>query len=115
MSDAIKPAIPRRWYCNKCGHYGETGPEHDVCAGYPQQKCQYTALEVGPFWSQEQMDAAIAAERERCAKLCDEIERKHWLAYKASGGSSSHVEGLSDGANECADAIRNPVDNLQQQ
>ena len=48
----------------------------------------------------------VAQERERCAKLCDDLEAAIWREYKDSTGASSHTEGRSDGAGECAAAIR---------
>jgi hypothetical protein len=48
--------------------------------------------------------AALAAERERCAKLCDDVARS---AYELDGRhSSAHTEGKGDGAAECAALIR---------
>ncbi len=67
------PAQPLRYYCNKCGHMGEQGPEHDVCAGFPQQRCNYSATAWGPFWSTEQLDAVVAAERERLRVLVEAV------------------------------------------
>ena len=48
----------------------------------------------------------LAAERERCARLCEDLERSIWDEYKAGYRSSSYTEGRSDGAGECAVAIR---------
>lgn len=45
-----------------------------------------------PLYNQAAMDAAVAAERERCAKVCDAI------AYEWRGANSQSVQ--------CADAIR---------
>ena len=57
--------------------------------------------------------AATAAERERCAKVCDAISDEHWSRYKGTKPNSGHPargsyyeEGMSDGADLCADAIR---------
>lgn len=58
--------------------------------------------------------AAVAAEREACALACDEIEVRLWALYKGrpphtgteAGRACPHVEGRSDGAGECAAAIR---------
>ncbi len=57
--------------------------------------------------------AATAAERERCAKVCDAISDEHWSRYKGTKPNSGHpargsyyAEGMSDGAGLCADAIR---------
>jgi len=49
--------------------------------------------------------AEVAKERERCAKICESIENSYWKDYKA-GRYSTHTEGMSDGAGECAAAIR---------
>ena len=45
-----------------------------------------------PLYDQAEIDANIAAERERCAKVCDAI------AYEWRGANSQSVQ--------CADAIR---------
>lgn len=58
--------------------------------------------------------AATAAERERCAKRCDAIAEDKWALYKGRapytgkepGRASDHTQGQSDGADQCADAIR---------
>lgn len=61
---------------------------------------------------QAAFNAGAAAEREECAKVCDEIGTAHHKAYKGKDPSreqdrfSKYVEGAYDGADECADAIR---------
>ena len=60
------------------------------------------------FYTAEEMHAyaaaAVAADRERCAKLCDDVARS---AYELDGRhSSGHTEGRGDGAAECAALIR---------
>jgi len=61
------------------------------------------------FYTADQMHAYAAAEvtkeRERCAKICESVENGYWKDYKA-GRYSTHTEGMSDGAGECAAAIR---------
>lgn len=55
-----------------------------------------------------------AAERERCAQVCDAIEARYWALYKGRppytgkepGRASDFVQGQSGGAWECAAAIR---------
>lgn len=51
-----------------------------------------------------------AAEREACAKACEAIEAERWSAYKTGtpeqGRGHPFVEGQSDGAEQCAAAIR---------
>ena len=67
-----------------------------------------------PLYDQAAIDAAVAAERERCAKVCDGIAEDKWALYKGRkpytgkepGRSSDVVQGQSDGADQCADAIR---------
>ena len=54
------------------------------------------------------------AEREQCAKVCEEIEQDRWNLYKGrppytgseSGRADPHEQGVSMGAGECAAAIR---------
>jgi hypothetical protein len=50
---------------------------------------------------QDAIRQAVAEERSRCAALCDAIEDQF---YKRLG--TQYEEGLSDGASNCADAIR---------
>ena len=54
-------------------------------------------------------ELAVAAERERCAAICDARSADHWRAY--SDKSSPHFcdarfEAFSDEAEECATLIR---------
>ena len=54
-------------------------------------------------------ELAVAAERERCAAICDASSADHWRAY--SDKSSPHFcdarfEAFSDEAEECATLIR---------
>ena len=54
-------------------------------------------------------ELAVAAERERCAAICDARSADHWRAY--SDKSSRHFcdarfEAFSDEAEECATLIR---------
>ncbi len=56
----------------------------------------------------------LAAEREACAKLCDEIAIDMWNLYKGrppykgdeEGRASEFTQGRSAGADDCAEAIR---------
>lgn len=58
--------------------------------------------------------AAEAAAIERCAKVCDEYAADQWSLYKGrppyngseEGRANQRVEGKSDGADACAQAIR---------
>jgi hypothetical protein len=87
-------------------------------------------LKLMPFRSidyiktQEELDAymdelvraAVLAERERCAVLCDEYEAKKYAAYKHGNSperASDYVQGLSDGAGDCAAAIRGHAEEKQ--
>lgn len=50
-----------------------------------------------------------AHEREECAKVCDRYKAEHWRGHKTGDPSeraNPYKEGLSDGAGECAAAIR---------
>lgn len=49
----------------------------------------------------------VAAERERCARLCDGIAAGYTgAARRLDGQHATHAAGQRDGANECAAAIR---------
>lgn len=63
----------------------------------------------------ERFAALVAdAEREACAKLCDEIAIDMWKLYKGrppykgdeEGRASEFTQGRSAGAEDCAEAIR---------
>jgi hypothetical protein len=68
--------------------------------------------------SRREVDALVALaradEREACAKVCDDIGEDLWSLYKGrapytgkeEGRADMHVQGKSDGADECAAAIR---------
>ena len=47
---------------------------------------------------------AEEVERERCAKLCEEIESSAWALWRATADPTE--QGRSIGAEHCADAIR---------
>jgi hypothetical protein len=57
---------------------------------------------------------AVAAEREACAKVAETLEIDKWNLYKGrapytgqeDGRASEYVQGESDGAGQCAYAIR---------
>jgi hypothetical protein len=48
--------------------------------------------------------AVVAMCMEEAAKVCDEIESREWHNWKRN--AVLHSEGASDGANDCAAAIR---------
>ena len=58
--------------------------------------------------------AACAWQRERAARVCDEISADKWALYKGrppytgkeAGRASDFTQGQSDGADLCADKIR---------
>ena len=63
----------------------------------------------GPHgYSKEQMRTyaaqEVAAERERCAKLCEEVESQAWALWKTTADPIE--QGRNIGAQHCADAIR---------
>lgn len=60
---------------------------------------------------QRAYDAGVRAEREECAKVCDEHAQEQWNFFKTAPISDSrrgnpYTEGQSDAADECAAAIR---------
>ena len=46
----------------------------------------------------------VTAERERCAKLCEEVESQAWALWKTTADPIE--QGRNIGAQHCADAIR---------
>ncbi len=79
-------------------------------------------LERDRVWTQahwtEYERSIAAAEREACAKLCDEIAIDMWKLYKGrppykgdeEGRASDFTQGRSAGADDCAEAIRRRTD-----
>lgn len=66
-----------------------------------------------PDQVREAIKAATERERERAAAVCDKLSEDYRDAYKGrtepiDRGAlyNPHTDGLSDGAGECADAIR---------
>lgn len=84
-----------------------TEPNESRYAGWRREI--YTAAQMLEI-AQAADKAATERERERFSKICDEIASKHWQAYKRGSDPATranpHTEGQSDGAGECADAIR---------
>lgn len=76
----------------------------------PECHVDFTEAQLTAF-----ADRVRAEERERCALKCDAIWKKHWNDYKGRYlgphpmpllQGSPYVEGMSDGAEQCAAAIR---------
>ena len=57
-----------------------------------------------PLYSAAALAAAVAAERERCAKICEEVESQAWALWKTTADPIE--QGRNIGAQHCADAIR---------
>lgn len=55
-------------------------------------------------WLERFAQLVIEREREECAAIC-EAKAEHWWLQWRSGGDP-RVQGLSDGADECGQAIR---------
>lgn len=58
------------------------------------------------FYTAEQMRAMFDAATERAAKLCEELADDLSKQWRAGHKTNSHIEGQSDGAFDCAAAIR---------
>lgn len=81
-----EPAHPATYYCNKCGHYGPTGPAH--------ANCNYNAVQYGPHYSAEQLLAyaqALAA-----ARVAQELERWRALLEARAAGCERAAENTED-------------------
>ena len=77
--------------------------------------CNKYLDESGPCVSYvEVWEAATLAERQRCAKVCDDYATDRYALYrgrppytgKEAERYTPHVEGMSDGADVCASMIR---------
>lgn len=71
--------------------------------------------EIGYWYARQLWQAAIKAEREACALACDKLAAEYRAVYKGRAAIpiaqlglryNPHTDGLSDGAGECAAAIR---------
>ena len=74
----------------------------------------YDAQPDGRIQPWDVWQAATAAERERCANVCEAFANERFALYKGRppytgkepGRFSEYVQGQADGADQCADAIR---------
>ena len=57
-----------------------------------------------PLYDQAAVDAAVEAERERCAKVCEEEAAS--ISREGKGCHTGQYEYMSSGADRCVDAIR---------
>lgn len=55
-------------------------------------------------YTQEQLDAAVLAERRRCADICEGL-RKDMVNAFAGRDTEDYADGYVDGCNECQWAI----------
>lgn len=79
------------------------GPLPEAMQDYPEPgERTYTESALLSFGRQER-----AAERERCAGICDGIGAAYTgAARRLDGQHATHAAGQRDGANECAATIR---------
>ena len=79
------------------------------CMEYAQKLCDATTAAARNEARAElraAIDATVAAERERCAKLCESLADEAWETHKRH--ADSYNEGQADSADACAAAIRGP-------
>ena len=76
------------------------GVREPITAGF-----MYTAQEMQAYRNQA-LDEAYKAATERAAKICEELADDLSRQWKAGRKTSTHLEGQSDGAFDCATAIR---------
>jgi hypothetical protein len=63
-------------------------------------------------WQRDECERMAVAVAQACAAACDDTELRHWNAYKTGHGperGSDYTQGKSDGASECAAALRGLV------
>ena len=84
-------------------------------AGFSERDAMGRPAFLGNSYDLERFAALVAAaEREACAKVCDEIAIDMWNLYKGrppykgdeEGRASDFTQGRSAGADDCAEAIR---------
>ena len=96
MNETAQPAVagpvvrvvrPRAWMMVNPTHMPESRSLH-----WQQQEWHIT-WEAEPLYDQAAIDAAVAAERERCAKLCDDIGRIGPEAAFTAGKCAAAIKG----------------------
>lgn len=104
LTDGLGPAAEARWYAvTKSGLATLCASERDAMesaasfdVSYPHS-APHRAVLLGD----------VAAERERCASICDGIGAGYTgAARRLDGQHATHAAGQRDGANECAAEIR---------
>lgn len=104
-SALIGPVMPAAWMLRSLHDVNQRPWPTQIDSDAYRLASKRDDYECKPLYDQPALNAALSAERERCAKVCEGIESGYWRQYK-DGRYSSHVEGMSDGAGECAAAIR---------
>jgi hypothetical protein len=61
---------------------------------------------LGPLYTPAEVAEEVAKEREACAAVCGELTDRWTREWRAGLKVSTHLEGMSDGADECAEALR---------
>jgi hypothetical protein len=84
------------WGANEW-HWMTDSPESQEC-----DPRDWTPVYLPP--PADHLDAVLAAERERCAKMCEEVEDQAWALWQVT--ADPHEQGRSIGAQHCAEAIR---------
>jgi hypothetical protein len=97
------PPLPehRGWQWLDTGQFRKALPDAAEPAAWNRL---YTANQMRAYAT-----AAVAAERERCARICDDIAKRHLCSGRYTSVVADHsvrAGGQVDGAEECAAAIR---------
>jgi hypothetical protein len=101
--------------CRHCNDTGIVKPEHDGATGYecackadvPDCPHCYECGHADELRAQiAALKAELAAERERCAKVCEARARRWEKTDALDAAHAEELDLLFREANECADAIR---------
>lgn len=93
LVDRLEVALGAYW--DAAYAEGRDGRTHDTEAS----SAQTALLQV-----RSAVATLVAAERERCAKLCEEVETQAWALWKTTADPTA--QGRNIGAQHCADALR---------
>ena len=93
------PVRPRAWL----GPSGQSMPDEIYAAWAPSSPAD--AQHYVPLYDRAALDAAVAAEREQCAKIADEHARRN---YPWGSENTDRYHAQADWAERIAAAIRGP-------
>lgn len=88
--------------------------EFDEFIEFPTEEKSFVTTTSALLFAEHIAAMSAKAEREACLLACEAIETDRWALYKGwspykgteDGRASEHTQGQSDGASDCAAAIK---------